>query len=63
MVIAILGWLGSILLFGILIFVLVALGALQSEYQDLEKKHIALLEQKKSSTSLWALRKEVPFSD
>jgi hypothetical protein len=63
MVLAILGWASSILLFAILVFVLIAFGAVQSEYQELEKKHIAILEQKKSSTSVWALRKEVPFSD
>jgi len=63
MVLAILGWASSILLFAILAFVLIAFGAVQSEYQELEKKHTAILEQKKSSTSVWALRKEVPFSD
>ena len=63
MIIAILGWFGAILLLSILIFVFVALGAMQSEYHELEKKLAALLEQKKSSTSVWALRKEAPFGD
>lgn len=63
MVVAILGWFGAILLFSILIFVFLVMGGMQSEYQELEKKYNSILEQKKSSTSVWALRKEVPFSD
>ena len=63
MIIAILGWFGAILLLSILIFVLTALGGMQAEYLELEKKLNALLDSKKSSTSVWSLRKEVPFSD
>jgi len=63
LIVAVFGWLGAILLCVLLGFILVVLGGLQSEYQELEKKYTLLLEQKKSGSSMWALRKEVPFGD
>jgi hypothetical protein len=62
MVAAILGWFGAILLMSMLAVVSLSFGALLAEYEELKNK-TKDFEKPKSSTSVWALRKEVPFSD
>ena len=62
MVVAILGWFGAILLMMMLAIVSVSFGALQAEYDEL-LSNTKNFEKQKSSTSVWALRKEIPFSD
>jgi hypothetical protein len=62
MVVAILGWFGAILLMTMLAVVSVSFGVLQAEYDELLSK-TKDFEKRNSSTSVWALRKEIPFSD